>query len=59
MKFMEFILSWRKPTLADLPPDERRRAKALMLGCGAGSGIRPEIGHKKIIIHVEDSKVEK
>ena len=45
------FLPWRKPSLADLPLAERRRAKALMLG--ACSGARPAQGEKTLIVHIE------
>ncbi|MFT5241724.1 MAG: hypothetical protein ACI9X0_002711 [Kiritimatiellia bacterium] len=45
-------LPWNRPSLMDLPRDERRRIKALMLG--AGIPARPD-GDGKIRIAFEET----
>ena len=51
--FWDF-LPWRQPSLADLSPEERRRAKMYLLG--AAPGVRPAPGEKMLKIHFEDSE---
>ena len=35
-------LPWNMPRLCDLPIEERRRIKAMMLGAGAGCAMKPD-----------------
>ncbi|MEI7902725.1 MAG: hypothetical protein WCK89_20955 [bacterium] len=43
-------------SIADLPPDERRRAKALLLGAGAGAAMRPGPDGKIVVQTENDGK---
>lgn len=51
-------LPWNRPTLADLPKEERLRIKALMLGACAGPALGGDAdGDGKLhieVIHCED-----
>jgi len=49
-----------RPSLADLPPDQRRRARILMLGAGAGAALRPDADGKIRVEHIgRDSDTNK
>jgi len=45
-------LPWNRPSLADLPLEERRRIKAMMLGAGAGAALRPN-DEGRIVVQCE------
>jgi len=48
------MMPWNRPRLSDLPLEERRRAKALMLGACAGPAMRTKAG----ILRVECEKTD-
>jgi hypothetical protein len=45
-------LPWNRPRLCDLPIEERRRIKAMMLGAGAGCAMKPDADGKIRIEHI-------
>ena len=48
------LMRLRKPTLADLPPAERTRARMMMWG--AGTDLRPRSGEKTIRVEIVKSE---
>lgn len=56
LKWLIDKLPWNRPTLADLPPEERRRARLLMWSAGASLRPNPGEDHIKVIVKNEDSE---